>query len=45
MKIVFEFRIASRDLKNLIASDQLDWVYIDKWIKQLNLRTFDLLDK
>ncbi|HWY35203.1 MAG TPA: DUF6036 family nucleotidyltransferase [Nitrosopumilaceae archaeon] len=37
--------IQMEDLKNLITSDCLDWVYIKKWINQLNLSTFDLLDK
>jgi hypothetical protein len=37
--------IQMEDLRNLIASNRLDWVYIEKWIKQLKLRTFNLLDK
>lgn len=31
------------DIKNLIAIEQLDWPYITKWIKKLNLKTFDLV--
>lgn len=39
-----QWPIQMEDIKNLIASDRLDWVYIEKWIKQLKLRTFNLLD-
>jgi hypothetical protein len=37
--------IQMEDIKNLIVSDRLDWAYIEKWIKHLKLRTFDLLYK
>jgi Nucleotidyltransferase of unknown function (DUF6036) len=41
----FQSPIQMEDIKNLIASDRLDWAYIEKWIKQLKLRTFNLLYK
>jgi hypothetical protein len=31
------------DIKNLSAIEHLDWPYIAKWIKKLNLKTFDLV--
>jgi hypothetical protein len=36
--------MACPGVRNLLASDRLDWVYIEKWIKHLKLRTFNLLD-
>jgi len=37
--------IQMEDIKNLVAIDRLDWVYVSKWISKLNLRTFELLNK
>jgi hypothetical protein len=31
------------DIRNLVESDNLDWEYIDLWIRELNLNTFNLL--
>lgn len=31
------------DIKNLTEIDQLDWPYIAKWIEQLRLKSFNLL--
>lgn len=31
------------DIKNLTAIENMDWVYIKKWISKLNLKTFDLV--
>lgn len=33
------------DLKSLVVVDNLDWEYISKWVKQLKLRTFDLINR
>ena len=33
------------DLKSLVIVDNLDWQYISKWVKQLKLRTFDLISR
>ena len=33
------------DIKSLVAIDTLDWGYISKWIKQLKLRTFNLIER
>ena len=33
------------DIKNLAVIDDLDWGYISKWVKQLKLRTFELINK
>ena len=37
--------VQMEDISNLIAFDGLDWAYIEKWINQLKLNTFDLLNK
>ena len=31
------------DIRNLTEIDNLDWVYISKWVNTLNLNTFNLL--
>jgi len=36
--------IQMEDIRNLVAIDHLDREYISKWVKKLNLRTFDLLN-
>lgn len=33
-----------KDIKNLTAVKQLDWPYINKWIKKLQLESFNLLE-
>jgi hypothetical protein len=33
------------DIKNLVVIESLDWAYISKWIKQLKIRTFDLVNQ
>ncbi len=37
--------VQMEDIRNLGDSDHLDWGYIEKWINQLKLNTFDLLNK
>ena len=37
--------VQMEDISNLIVFDGLDWAYIEKWINQLKLNTFDLLNK
>jgi hypothetical protein len=34
--------VQMEDIKNLSAKKDIDWTYIDSWIKSLNLNTFDL---
>jgi hypothetical protein len=34
--------VQMEDIKNLSTKKNLDWKYIDSWIKVLNLNTFDL---
>jgi hypothetical protein len=34
--------VQMEDIKNLSTKKDLDWTYIDSWIKSLNLNTFDL---
>jgi hypothetical protein len=31
------------DIKNLTAIEQLDWSYINKWVVELQLNSFNLL--
>ena len=33
------------DIKSLVVVDNLDWEYISKWVKQLKLRTFNLINR
>jgi hypothetical protein len=33
------------DIKSLVVIERLDWDYISKWIKQLKLRTFNLINR
>jgi len=33
------------DIKSLVIVDNLDWEYISKWVKQLKLRSFDLINR
>ncbi|MEP7144943.1 MAG: hypothetical protein ABI707_18810 [Ferruginibacter sp.] len=35
----------TEDIKNLCQLDTLDWVYMNGWIKKLNLNTFNLVEK
>jgi hypothetical protein len=39
----FQSNIQMEDIKNLSALDNLEWYYINEWIMQLKLNTFDLL--
>ena len=41
----FQSAVQMEDIKSLVIVDNLDWEYISKWIKQLKLRTFDLINK
>ena len=41
----FQSALQIEDIKNLVAIDNLDWAYISEWVKQLKLRTFDLISK
>jgi hypothetical protein len=41
----FQSAIQMEDIKNLTAVNNLDWDYISKWVKQLNLRTFNLINR
>lgn len=41
----YQSPIQMEDIKSLIVVDNLDWGYISKWIKQLKLRTFDLINR
>ena len=41
----FQSPIQIEDIKNLAVIENLDWPYITKWIKQLKLRTFDIINK
>ena len=38
----FPSNIQMDDIKNLSALDDLDWPYINEWITELKLNTFDL---
>jgi hypothetical protein len=37
--------VQMEDIKNLSMKKNLDWKYINSWLKSLNLNTFDLLFK
>jgi hypothetical protein len=37
--------IQMEDIKNLVVVDNLDWAYISKWINQMKLRTFGLINR
>lgn len=41
----FQSAVQMEDIKSLVIVNNLDWEYISKWIKQLKLRTFDLINK
>jgi len=41
----FQSAVQIEDIKNLVVIDNLDWEYISKWVKQLKLRTFDLINR
>ena len=41
----FQSAIQIEDIKNLTFVNNLDWDYILKWVKQLNLRTFNLINR
>jgi len=37
--------VQMEDIKNLMAIENLDWAYISKWITQLKLHTFGLINR
>ena len=41
----FQSAVQIEDIKSLVVVDNLDWEYISKWVKQLKLRTFDLINR
>ena len=41
----FQSPLQMEDIRNLSAINDLDWDYISKWIQQLKLRTFDLINR
>ncbi|WP_394353253.1 DUF6036 family nucleotidyltransferase [Paraflavitalea devenefica] len=41
----FQSAVQIEDIKSLLVVDSLNWEYISSWIKQLKLRTFDLINK
>lgn len=41
----FQSAVQIEDIKSLVVIDSLDWEYISKWVKQLKLRTFDLINR
>jgi hypothetical protein len=41
----FQSAVQIEDIKSLFVVDNLDWEYISKWVTQLKLRTFDLINR
>ena len=41
----FQSVIQMEDIKNLTFVKNLDWDYISKWVKRLNLHTFNLINR
>ncbi len=41
----YQSAVQIEDIKSLVVVDGLDWEYISKWVKQLKLRTFDLINR
>ena len=41
----FQSAVQMEDIKSLVVVENLDWEYISKWVKQLKLRTFDLINR
>jgi hypothetical protein len=41
----YQSPIQIEDIKSLVIIENLDWGYISKWIKQLKLRTFNLINR
>jgi Nucleotidyltransferase of unknown function (DUF6036) len=41
----FQSAVQIEDIKSLVFVESLDWEYISKWVKQLKLRTFELLNR
>jgi len=41
----YQSAVQIEDVKSLVAVDGLEWEYISKWVKQLKLRTFDLINR
>lgn len=38
----YQFAVQMEDIKKLSLVETIDWIYCNKWIKKLKLRTFDL---
>lgn len=43
--VAYQAPIQIDDIKSILEIDGLDWGYISKWIKQLELCTFDLINR
>ena len=41
----YQSPLQMEDIKSLVIIENLDWDYISKWIKQLKLCTFDLINR
>jgi hypothetical protein len=41
----YQSHLQIEDIKSLVIIEGLDWNYISKWIKQLKLRTFNLINR
>lgn len=41
----YQSHLQIEDIKSLVIIEGLDWDYIEKWIKQLKLRTFNLINR
>jgi hypothetical protein len=39
----YQSPVQMEDIKNLLSTDKLDRIYIEEWVRNLNLNTFDLL--
>lgn len=40
----YQSPLQMEDIKNLKSLEQLDWSYVNNWIKELHLKTFNLLE-
>jgi len=41
----YQSHMQIEDIKSIVTIEGLDWNYITKWIKQLKLRTFNLINR
>ncbi len=39
----YQSPVQMEDIKNLLSTDKLNRIYIEEWVRNLNLNTFDLL--